>query len=168
MRRFITLLAIMAVVLMPLALTLIPRLQKALLSMLLLSPQGARLEAPATPPEDPYPQLPPLSALERLPSLEIATKWGKLQRAVRKEAIAKMHDWALSPTLRKRYQVIADETRNRMDLVTEIVLAHDTNLDECTRRYAIGRLQGFNAYWTGRWPPPVPFELIPGIEYCPF
>ena len=135
--------------------------------MLGITPKAAYFEGLPPPQVDPYPYLPPLSALERLPSLEIATKWGKLQRAVRKEAIAKMDDWQLSPPLRKRYQVIADETRNRMDLVTEIVLAHDTNLDECTRRYAIGRLQGFNAYWTGRWPPPIPVELIPGIEYCP-
>ena len=39
-------------------------------------------------------------------------------------------------------------------------MAHDSNLDERTRRSCIENLQSYEAYLTGHWPDPVPSELI--------
>jgi hypothetical protein len=59
-----------------------------------------------------------------------------------------------------RYLKIIHETGKRIDWVSNIIGAHDPKLDERTRRSCLEYLQGYEAYWTGRWPPPVPFELL--------
>jgi hypothetical protein len=150
MRHFTTMSAMLAVLVAILAPPVIAWLQAA--------PLGGDLGPPRA---DPYPNLPPLSELARLPSAEIAKDWGRLQKVVRAEAIAKWHDRTLPAQLSNRYKEIASETRKRMEWVRRICIAHDPTADECTRRNCILGLQGYEAYYTGRWPPPVPVELMP-------
>jgi hypothetical protein len=164
MHRFTKYIAVMAVVLGILAL-LVPLLlawfENPLLATLSPGSKASPIEGPAPPQDDPYPSLPPLSALERLPSADTAAKWGKLQRAVMDMAQAKIRDENLPLQERSKYQDIIGETGERMLWVSMISIARDPSQDEQIRRCCIENLQGYEAYWTGRWPPPVPVGLMP-------
>jgi hypothetical protein len=118
---------------------------------------------PVAPSADPFPDLPPLSDVARLPSVEIAADWYKLQRAVMDEAQAKACDLTLPRQLRSRYEDIILETSKRMGWCNYILAAHDKTQTELDRRHFLNHLKNTNirAYNTGRWPAPVPFELIP-------
>jgi hypothetical protein len=161
MQRFIKVSAIMAVLLAALLAALVfARLQPFLSALLAPAPQRPSNGGPVPPQDDLYPMLPPMSALERLPSAEIAAEWGKIQRRVMDEAQSKIRDPKLPRRLWGRYQDIISETSKRMSWVSMICMAHDSNLDECMRRNCILNLQGYEAYLTGHWPDPVPSELI--------
>jgi len=127
-------------------------------------PPAEPLEAPATPAVDPFPQLPPLSELSRLPSADIAADWSKIQRTVFDDARAKANDPKLPRQLQSKYEDICFETGKRMLWVNKIRAAHDKGFSEQDRRHCLNYLQGFEAYYTGKWPPPVPVELMPEDE----
>jgi hypothetical protein len=134
----------------------------AVLVAILVPPAIALIyAAPQAPPVDPFPGLPPLSELARLPSADIAAHWSRIQHTVMHDAIAKSNDPSVARPLQSRYEDIAFETSRRMTWVNYILCARDPNASECLRRNCIFHLQGFDAYYTGLWPPPVPVEMIP-------
>lgn len=110
---------------------------------------------------DPFPHYPPLSELRRLPTRDIAAGWMRLQQNTLAEADAKADDMALSRELRSKYQDLKFETMNRMLWCMKICRAHDNNLSERVRRNCLNWLSGMDAYYTGKWPAPVPLELMP-------
>ena len=152
MRRFSTSYAVLPVLLAILALLVPP---------ILGGHQAAPIGNRGVPAIDPFPNLPPLSERARLPSADIAAHWSRIQRTVFDDAQAKSADPALPRQLQSKYEDLAFEISKRILWVSNIQGAHDPNLDECTRRNCIAYLQGYEAYWTGRWPPPVPVELMP-------
>ena len=96
MKRFIKVFAIMAVLVAVLAPPVIAWLQASPLA----DPGALPVGGPGTPRGDPFPNLPPLSELARLPSADIVADWWRLQRAVMEEAKARMDDRTLPPELR--------------------------------------------------------------------
>jgi hypothetical protein len=123
--------------------------------------QAAAIGDPGVAAVDQFPNLPPLSELARLPSADIAAHWSRIQRTVLDDAQAKSANPALPRQLQSKYEDIVFETSKRMSWVNSIIGAHDSNLSERLRRSCIEHLQGYEAYWTGRWPPPVPVGLMP-------
>lgn len=119
------------------------------------------VKVPLAPPVDPFPNLPPLSELARLPSADIAAHWARIQRTVFDDATAKSNDPTLPRKLQSRYEDIAAETIKRMVWLGYIQGAHDLNISERLRRNCLMHLQGMDAYYTGKWPAPVPLELVP-------
>jgi hypothetical protein len=155
MRRFTKVFAIFAVFV---AISVPPAI-----ALLRAAPVGDPGAPPVAPIGDPFPDLPPLSDLARLPSAEIAENWSKLQRAVMNEAQAGMDDPTLPRQLQSRYEDIVVEVGKRMSWSNYIIGAHDITQPERMRRHFLQYLKVINidAYNTGVWPPPVPFEMIP-------
>jgi hypothetical protein len=110
---------------------------------------------------DPYPDLPPLSDLARLPSADIAADWCRLQRKFVEEANAKSWDESLTPQLRAKYDRLGTEVMKNSWWASAILGAHQESLSEYDRRNFLSHLRRMEGYYTGRWPPPVPVGLMP-------